>query len=77
MNCSRRDFEKNSALMKKLIEKQLTERQKCYIIMYYRDQATMRDIAARYGVNPSTVSRTIKRGRQRLANTLSLITGGQ
>ena len=49
-----------------IIGSQLTERQKCYIIMYYMKELPMKEIAARCGVSVSTVSRTIKRGIRRL-----------
>lgn len=63
---SRRDLEKNSEFLKKFIENELTGAQKCYIIMYYVDKKTVREIAAERGVYPSTVSRTINRGTAKL-----------
>lgn len=56
--------------LRALLEKDLTKKQKCYIILYYRDGLTVKEIAEKYGVDKSTVSRTINRGRQRLTGTL-------
>ena len=49
-----------------LLENNLTKKQKCYIILYYRDGLTVKEIAEKLGVDKSTVSRTINRGRERL-----------
>lgn len=49
-----------------LIDNNLTEKQKCYIMLYYKQGLTLEQIGELFGVNPSTVSRTIARGRQRL-----------
>ncbi len=62
----------------KILDKQLTDTQKCYIIMYYKEKMTMREIAGLKNVSPSTVSRTIKRANKKLEqlrNAASLITG--
>ncbi len=48
------------------INEELTERQRELIKMYYLDGVNMTEIAHRLGLSPSTVSRTIKRGRDRL-----------
>ncbi len=63
---SRRKIYNNSGNLALFLEKELTDTQKCYIIMYYRDGITMREIARRCGVQPSTVSRTIKRANDRI-----------
>ena len=56
--------------LRTLLEDNLTKKQKCYIILYYRDKLTVKEIADRFGVDKSTVSRTINRGRQRMTGTL-------
>lgn len=56
--------------LRTLLEDNLTKKQKCYIVLYYRDGLTVKEIAEKYGVDKSTVSRTINRGRQRLTRTL-------
>jgi RNA polymerase sigma factor (sigma-70 family) len=48
----------------------LTPRQMQLVRMYYIDQMLMSDIAATLGLDLSTVSRTIKRGRERLRRSM-------
>lgn len=50
--------------MKKAIREVLTPTQRDYINAYYKENMSMADIGARYGVNKSTVSRTINRARK-------------
>ena len=57
--------------LRMLLDDNLTKKQKCYIILYYKEGLTVTQIAKRFGVDKSTVSRTINRGRSRLANELS------
>lgn len=52
--------------LRRLMEDNLTKKQKCYIILYYRDKLTVKEIAEKFGVDKSTVSRTIDRGRKRI-----------
>lgn len=52
------------------LAEELTPRQAQVVHMYYIDQMLMRDIAETLGVNVSTVSRTIARGRSRLRRCL-------
>lgn len=54
-------------VLRMLIDDNLTKKQKCYIILYYKEGLTVTQIAERFGVDKSTVSRTINRGRHRLA----------
>lgn len=56
--------------MASALEEELTPRQRKMVHMYYVDQMLMRDIADTLGVNVSTVSRTIARGRKRLQRCL-------
>ena len=51
--------------------KELTKRQRQLIGMYYIEQMPMQDIADELGLHISSVSRTIKRGRERLKSALS------
>lgn len=50
--------------------RELTDCQRRYLNYYYRDAMTMREIAERCGVNVSTVSRTLRRARERLRHVL-------
>lgn len=49
---------------------ELTVTQKKYLLLYYQNAVPMREIAARYDVTVSTVSRTLKRARERLRQVL-------
>ena len=52
------------------MEELLTEKQKAYLLCYFFERKKMPEIAAEFGVNKSTVSRTIKKGRMRLKSAL-------
>lgn len=52
--------------LKKVIEEQLSTRQKQYIMLYYYNDVDMVQIANQFGVNKSTVSRTINRAKQNI-----------
>lgn len=56
----------------KLIECVLTPVQREYLLMYHRDGFTIRRIAEICRVNPSTVSRTVRRAKQRLQNAAKI-----
>ena len=58
------------ANLARAVREDITARQWQLIQMYYVEQMTMPDIAAELGVQVSTVSRTIKRGRERLQRCL-------
>lgn len=57
-------------VLKELLDENLTAKQKCYIMLYYRDGLTMEEIADKCGVGKSTVSKTILRGRKRMLSGL-------
>ncbi len=52
------------------IDEELTDRQRELISLYYLEQMSMTEIAKRLELSPSTVSRTLKRGRGRLKKYL-------
>ena len=52
------------------LRQDITERQREYMMLYYGRGMSMEAIAQEMGVNKSTVSRTLKRGRQRLYRCL-------
>lgn len=66
--------EKEMELLKKRLCKALnedvTEKQRSYISLYYGEGVNMVEIGRRMGVHKSTVSRTIKRGEDRLRRCL-------
>ena len=49
---------------------ELTDCQRRYMLCYYQDAMTMREIAEAYGVTVPTVSRTLKRARSRIRRIL-------
>ena len=52
------------------LRQDITQRQREYMMLYYGKGMSMEAIAQQCGVNKSTVSRTLKRGRQRLHRRL-------
>ena len=52
------------------LRQDITQRQREYMMLYYGQGMSMEAIAQQFGVNKSTVSRTLKRGRQRLYRCL-------
>lgn len=56
--------------LRRAMEEELTPRQRQLVHMYYTEQLRMQDIADRLGISLSTVSRTIKRGREKLKKSL-------
>lgn len=69
--------EDNSAQMSQLkrnltraLKQDVTPKQREYMMLYYGQGLNLRQISEKLGVNKSTVSRTMKRGRQRLYRCL-------
>lgn len=69
--------EDNSAQLTRLkrnlsraLRQDVTALQREYMMLYYGENMNIPAIARRYGVNKSTVSRTLKRGRERLYRCL-------
>lgn len=56
--------------LSRAMKQDITERQRQYMMLYYGKNMSMDAIAKELGVNKSTVSRTLKRGRQRLYRCL-------
>lgn len=52
------------------LRQDITPKQREYMILYYGQGMSMEAIGKQMGVNKSTVSRTLKRGRQRLYRCL-------
>lgn len=48
----------------------LPEKQRMYLLAYYSEHLTMEQLAERFGVNKSTVSRSIQRGKKKLQDYL-------
>lgn len=56
--------------VRRAIETELTKRQRQLVYMYYLEQMCMQEIADELGLHISSVSRTIKRGREKLKKSL-------
>ena len=52
------------------LREDVTDRQRQALLLYYAEGLNMREIGERLGVDKSTISRTIKRGEQRLQRCL-------
>ena len=59
-----------SSRLVRVMREELTERQEELIRLYYLEDMKMTEIAQRLEISPSTVSRTIKRGRDRIRKYL-------
>lgn len=60
-------------ILHRAMRTELTPTQRNYCLAYYEEGMTMKQIAARYGVDESTVSRTIRRGQRRLFKLLQVM----
>lgn len=54
----------------KALKEDVTDRQRQVLFLYYVAELNMRQIAEALGVDPSTVSRTLRRGEERLRRIL-------
>ena len=52
------------------LHEDITEKQRKYLLLYYADGLNMNEIGRQEGVDKSTVSRTIRRGEERLRRCL-------
>ncbi|MBR2724512.1 MAG: sigma-70 family RNA polymerase sigma factor [Ruminococcus sp.] len=59
------------SILKKALEEELTDTQRFCITEYYLRDRKMKDIAESLSVNPSTVTRHIKRAKQKLQHIAS------
>ncbi|MGN1113989.1 MAG: sigma factor-like helix-turn-helix DNA-binding protein [Oscillospiraceae bacterium] len=57
-------------LMSTLMDMNLTKTQKKYIMLYYMKNMNLAQIATQEGVVPSTVARTLNRGRKRIYRSI-------
>lgn len=53
-----------------VLENELTQHQRRAVVGYYLEQKTITQLAEEFGVNKSTVWRTIKRGEARMRRCL-------
>ena len=52
------------------LQEDVTQRQRQALLLYYAEGQNMRELGEKLGVDQSTISRTIKRGEQRLQRCL-------
>ena len=57
--------------MRRVMEQELTEKQKAYLSAYYFEELSPSQIARRYGIHRSTVLHTIRRAEDRLRRYLT------
>ena len=57
-------------VLHRAMERELTDRQREILTLYYKENLSFSAIAERLGVQPSTVSRTYARGLRRLRRLL-------
>jgi len=56
--------------VKNVMENELTENQRRVVVGYYLEGKTIVELAAEFGVNKSTVWRTLKRAEERMRRCL-------
>ena len=70
---NRADLERLKRVLPAVLAECVTETQRQYILHYFVDRMTQKQIGERYGVNPATVSRTINRGLDRAYRYLRFV----
>ena len=65
------ELSKIKELLPRVINDRLTERQKQCVKLYYFDNFTMKEIGLQLGIDRTTVSRTLKRARERIKKSLN------
>lgn len=63
---NRADIERMKRILYQAIERELTDRQRMCLVMYFLEGKKMKDIGAQLGLSKSTVSRHIKAAETRL-----------
>ena len=70
---NRADLDRLKKVLPAVLAECLTETQQKYILSYFVDRLTLKQIGERYGVDHSTVSRTIHRGLNRAYRYLCFV----
>lgn len=65
-----RNYEKMVNSIRNIIKGELTEKQRSCIMLYYGERIKMKDIANQLGMGISSVSRHIKKAKERLKKTM-------
>ena len=69
-NTNTRELTQVKLALWRAIHEDVSEKQRQYLLLYYGEGLNMNEIGERMGVDKSTVSRTIKRGEDRLRRCL-------
>lgn len=72
-NDNRAELDRLKRVLPVVLAECVTETQRQYILNYFVDRMTQKQIGERYGVNPATVSRTIHRGLDRMYRYLRFV----
>lgn len=70
--CDNKDWRRDMTLkmLPLLVKELLTEKQRAYVVSYFYHGKTVEQIVVEFGVNKSTVSRSIHRGLDRMWKVL-------
>lgn len=69
-NTNAREMTELKLALWRALHEDVTEKQRDYLLLYYGEGLNMNEIGERMGVDKSTVSRTIKRGEDKLRRCL-------
>ena len=69
-NTNTEELDRVKIALWRALHEDITEKQRRYLLLYYAEGMKMSEIGAQMGVDKSTVSRTIKRGEDRLRRCL-------
>ncbi len=69
-NTNTEEMDRMKLALWRALHEDITEKQRKYLLLYYGEGKNMVEIGAEFGVDKSTVSRTIKRGEERLRRCL-------
>ncbi len=69
-NTNTEELDRVKIALWRALHEDITEKQRRYLLLYYAEGMKMSEIGEQMGVDKSTVSRTIKRGEDRLRRCL-------
>ena len=69
-NTNTEELDRVKIALWRALHEDITEKQRRYLLLYYAEGMKMSEIGEQMGVDTSTVSRTIKRGADRLRRCL-------
>ncbi|MGN0606072.1 MAG: RNA polymerase sigma factor [Oscillospiraceae bacterium] len=69
-NCNDEKFRDILKCMRRIIDCELTQRQKQIVLMYYHENMNVTEIAVSLDISPSTVSRSLARSRKNIFRIL-------